>query len=65
MSRIYFDREIEDLKIACDRTENEFNRFLDELVNNIDEIIIEIQEERLTDIQEINDALKEFRDSIN
>lgn len=65
MSRIYFDREMEDLKTACDRTENEFNRFLDELVNNIDEIIIEIQEERLTGIQEINDALKEFRDSIN
>ena len=65
MSRIYFDREMEDLKNACDRTENEFDRFMDELIDSIDEIIIEIQEERLTDIQEINDRLKSFRDSIN
>ncbi len=62
--RINCDRKIEDLKKIVDEVEGEFNDYLEEITDEIDSLVIDIREERLTDIKEIESELIGIRDRI-
>lgn len=64
MSRQYFDRSYEELEDVVDKVKYEFDNYLTEIREEIYSLIIDIQQGRMTDIDDINDELKEIRDRI-
>lgn len=64
MSRKRCDEKIEKLKDIVREVENEFDDYFEEIIDEIDSIVIDIREDRLTDLKEIESELIGIRDRI-
>lgn len=65
MTRRYCDRKIEELKKVVDEIEDVFDDYFEEIIDEIDSLVIDIREERLTDIKKNECELIGIRDRIS
>lgn len=64
MSRKRCDEKIKKLKDIVCEVENEFDDYFEEIIDEIDSIVIDIREDRLTDLKEVESELIGIRDRI-